>query len=184
MQSARGNALRFMDIRPEQIDIVEIATVLARLPRFTGHYRMDIIEAGYSVAQHSVIVSHLAPDPVAGLMHDVHEFIVGDMGTPLKAQLEDLCPGFRKALYQLTDRIDQAVCEAFLLDPRTLHSQETKIADLKALATEKRDLMAPPPEPWIELPDPAEEVIQPMTTRQARDAFLARFYELELHTRS
>lgn len=73
------------DFRPE---IKEIARSLARIRRFTGHSPL-------SVAQHSVLVSRLVPQrgiyPLAGLLHDAQEAYVGDVSTPVKECIENIC---------------------------------------------------------------------------------------------
>lgn len=180
LQSAVGNAFYYLNPKPEQFDIYEIATVLSKVPRFAGHTKLEF-DGVYSVAQHSVLVSKLCQNPLAGLLHDGHEAYIGDISTPLKNQFEQLQPGFKRALRLLTDTIDSALCEAFHMDSRVLHDQDVKIADLRALATEKRDVMAPEPQPWIYLPEPDSEVIQPMVWQDAREEFLARFHELQPH---
>jgi uncharacterized protein len=177
IQTAKGNAFYFLDPKPEHFDIVEIATVLAKKTRFEGHTSLNF-DGVYSVAQHSVLVSKLAPNKLAGLLHDVHETYVGDWTTPFKVCLEELCPGFRKALGRVTDLIDETFCDHLGIDVRELHSQDVKYADLKALATEKRDVMEHPPIPWLDLPEPDSEIIRPMLWKEARDAFLSRYEEL------
>jgi uncharacterized protein len=103
---------------------------------------------------------------------------MNDLTTDLKHSLEELCPGFKKAFNTLTDLADELVCEKFGITYPMRGDPEIKHADLMALATEKRDIMLPPPLPWIDLPQPAPDVIQPMTEDEARDAFLDRFAAL------
>lgn len=181
LQVARGRSFNYLNPRPEDFNIEEIATALARQTRFAGHMRMDYPEI-YSVAQHSVLVAKLADNKLAGLLHDVHEFVLGDMGTPLKCLYDDLVPGFRKTQNRISDLIDQWVCDCIHFDVRELHSQAIKQADLKALATEKRDIMAACENPWLPLPEPDTEIIQPMTWQQARDAFLECYYTCPFET--
>jgi hypothetical protein len=178
MQTAKGKAFEFLNPNKEHFDIVEIAAVLAKKTRFEGHTSLNF-DGIYSVAQHSVLVSKLAPNKFAGLLHDVHETWVGDWITPFKCQLEDLCPGFRKTLSRVTDTIDECVCEWLGIASDDLHSPAIKHADLRALATEKRDVMEHPPLPWIDLPEPDSEIIKPMTWKEARDLFLAEFERLK-----
>jgi hypothetical protein len=70
-----------LDPRAEDIDIRDIARALSMICRFNGHVR-----AFYSVAQHSVIVSHhVSPDyALYGLLHDAAEAYMGDMSSELK----------------------------------------------------------------------------------------------------
>jgi hypothetical protein len=57
--------------------------------------------------------------------------------------------------------------------------KEVKEADNIMLMTEARDLMAPPPEPWIEAAyQPLTAKIVPWPWRVARDEFLLAFDKL------
>lgn len=69
--------------QPSDIRIDDIAYSLARLIRFNGH------SPGWSVAQHSIIVSQRCPPHLAleGLLHDAAEAYVGDVTRPLKQML-------------------------------------------------------------------------------------------------
>ena len=173
-QTFRGRAFYFMDPEPADFDIEEIATALSRLMRFNGHSKWP-----YSVAQHSVLVSKLCKYPLAGLLHDAHEAYTGDMITSVKWLMEDLCPGFRANWNYVTDTIDAGVIAAFNVGMEFRDNEDVKFADLKALSTERRDLMQIPPMPWIDLPEPANEVIEEMTIGEARRAFLDRYSELQ-----
>lgn len=66
---------------PEDIDIIDIAHALARIPRFNGHIR-----GFYSVANHSIQVAVRCPEDqrLAGLMHDASEAYLCDIPAPIK----------------------------------------------------------------------------------------------------
>lgn len=172
--SAYGYGKYFNFNRPDLYDynIEEIAHALSLICRFTGH-----VKHHYSVAQHSVLVSHLVPREYeyAGLMHDAHEAYVGDVPTPLKRMLPN---------YKLIERdVEQQVQEAFCVLRSGHCKQEVKAADLLALAIEKRDLMPldPDPQQWqvldgINAPDNIK--IAELTPRQAEQLFLDRYEEL------
>lgn len=126
--TATGRYFYFDNPDPETVDILDIATALSRICRFTGH-----TEQPYSVAQHSVYVSYLVPKEYAlqGLMHDASEAYLGDVSSPLKQMLPEY-----KAIER---RVEMAICARFGL-PFPLHPSIKK-ADLQMLVTEKRDLM-------------------------------------------
>lgn len=67
----------------------DIAHSLAMQCRYNGHTKIF-----YSVAEHSVLVSHAVPeeDALWGLLHDAPEAYIGDMIRPLKK----LVPAFRE----------------------------------------------------------------------------------------
>ena len=147
------------------IVVEDIAHGLANCCRFAGHTR-----GFYSVAQHSVLVSRLVPHALAlhGLLHDATEAYLGDLIRPLKRQL----PEYSKieALWweQIAARFGLAVVEP----------SEVKLGDIRALATERRDVVAS--YPWRLKPgiEPHPETIVPLPPLLARIQFLERFVEL------
>lgn len=79
--SASGRVIDIMNPRPDMIDIEDIANALSNMCRFGGHTK-----GFYSVAQHSVIVSRMVPQPqrLEALLHDATEAFVQDIISPLK----------------------------------------------------------------------------------------------------
>lgn len=149
-------------------EIEDIARPLAYQCRFVGNTR-----AFYSVAQHCVLASHLAPPGYAydALMHDAEEAFTGDWPTPWKVRIG--YDAIRAALAPLK----QALARRFgYRHPQPL---AVKLADQRALATELRDLCAPHRVNWRDLPPPAPEPIVPLAPDDALAAFLARFHELQ-----
>ena len=159
---------RYFDfLNPQPLTIGEVAHALSNLCRFTGH-----CTSFYSVAQHSVLVSHLLPDELAaqGLLHDAVEAVMGDMSGPLKR----LFPQYK----ELEHRIEAVVLAGFglpvQLDPRV------KRADLQALRTEQEHLMRKEGGLWTCLDgiEPAPIAITPLCPEAALQVFLARAAEL------
>lgn len=76
-----GRMIDLMDPQPEDIHLHDIAHMLALTNRFSG-----ATYAPYSVAQHSVLASHMADDDAAlyALLHDASEAYLGDIVRPLK----------------------------------------------------------------------------------------------------
>jgi len=142
-----------LDLKPEQVNINDIAHALGHQCRFSGH-----CDWFYSVGQHSyyvsVIIEQLGGTPMdrlCGLLHDATEAYLVDLPSPIKWQL----PEYKIA----EDKAMEAICTHFNLPKnpfgegftgeRTMAAQNTwalvKQADLIALATEARDLMKNPP---------------------------------------
>jgi len=105
-------------------------------------------------------------------MHDAHEAFTGDLVTPLKARL----PRY----VALEERAERSVLARYGI-AYPLHPCVKK-ADLRALMTERRDLM-PPDDPdglwdWAAGIEPWAERIWPRPPRVVRGYFLARYQEL------
>ena len=154
-----GTYFHFLEPERSAIDIETIAHALAHICRFTGH-----TATFYSVAQHSVLVSHLVPPEhaLAGLLHDAAEAYLGDVAAPLKMLLPDY-----KAIEAT---VETAVLGRFGLPGKL--PPEVKEADRLALAIEQRALMPMHDDVWeCELITPTHPVV-------ARRLFMARFFEL------
>ena len=83
-----GRAIELLDAKPEQIDLVDMATMLAAAPRFNGSTASED-GVTISIAQHCVMAADILfartgrrDMGAAGLAHDGHEYIVGDESTP------------------------------------------------------------------------------------------------------
>lgn len=167
----------FSPLAPKSADIVieDIAHALSHQCRFGGHSK-----AFYSVAQHSVLVSHAVPAQYAlwALLHDASEAYLVDVPTPLK--VTDALKGYRavEAVVQRT------IYQRFGLvgdEPAAVHAADRALLILEAEA------LFTPPAPWAAslratftqdgaaLPALA---IQPVDSARAKAGFLKRFAAL------
>lgn len=173
------DADRSVDImRPDwrAIDIRFLAATLARINRYNGRTALPL-----SVAQHSIHVARLLPARLRrhGLLHDGHEAILGDITAPMKAALRLMSPMSRPdPVGALESAWDAAIHRALSL-PWPLSGDDAaliKAADLRALATEMRDLMDIPVNRLPVAPDP--HPLRPMPWAKAEEAFLTEWQRL------
>jgi len=165
--TASARHFNYLDPRPDDIDILDIAQALSNECRFGGH-----TYAFYSVAQHSWLTSHVVPRKYAleALLHDAQEAYIKDIMSPFKRLLPD---------YQVIEaRVDRVVRSCFGL-PSTM-TPEVKRADLILLATERRDLMPHDATPWpiLEGVEPLPRKIVAMQPARAQAIFIKRYVEL------
>ena len=185
-QTLTGRALDFAAPIVEADHLFsEIAHSLSLIARFAGQ-----TDTAYSVAQHSVLMADACEDEIDDplvaaycLLNDGHKAYLGDTPSPTKAALEAewIAVGAEKGLpdtiveaqiardrymrRRIEQRLDTVIHRAAGLPPiddraRTL----VKSYDVRALKTERRDLMTVPPRPW----HPAVEPAQPLALRQGR----------------
>lgn len=145
IQTASGVAFDLIYPRAEDVRAGDLAHALSGINRFGGHLRVS----HYSVAQHSILCAALLWQrtrdrlaSAAALLHDAHEALVGDVATPVKEFLGEgwhvLERGVQLAVHQHFG-VERAMRE---------HRFTLKYADLRALATERRDLMPPHEADW------------------------------------
>lgn len=167
-----------------------LAHSLSQINRFTGHTLRP-----YSVAEHSLLVCDIAAEhgldchgQMLALLHDAHEALCGDATSPVKAALGT-------AWLQLENPLALAVRSAYgLRSTQAQYARCVRFADLRALATERRDLTyfeAGTNLPWPAI-DSAPQAILPMadvqlmehrrtalTWRDWRGLFLDKFHHLQ-----
>lgn len=161
IQTATGLAFDLLDPSPRSVDYRDIAMSLTRQARFLGHTTLAL-----SVASHSLMVRDIALSvarasgicitrmrdlELAAVLHDAHEAYIGDVISPVMG-----IPGIRDILRPVKARIQAAIHQRFHL-PVELPEDFRRIihmADLTALATEKRDLMGECEREWMPLPEP------------------------------
>lgn len=186
IQTYTGRQFWPLDPRPEDVCIEDIAHALALKCRFTGHTKVF-----YSVAEHCVRMSHIVPAELAmaALLHDAAEAYLPDVARPVKRhcgfylpeQSRRVLEGRFASFDEVEARLMVAIVDGLTL-PRCVAqmTDELKTADLVMLATERRDLMAPPPRPWIERENikPLGEQIRPWSPYIAELMFLDRFSDV------
>ncbi|MCZ8186658.1 MAG: HD domain-containing protein [Beijerinckiaceae bacterium] len=183
-----GRRLDLLDPSPLDVEIEDIAHGLARVARWNGQTLGPEI---FSVAQHSLLVDHLAGRlaPQAGrrtrlavLLHDAAEYVIGDMISPFKAVIGDA--------YRETERLVlDAVMRRFGLPaPMTKLAQDlAKRADRAAAYHEATGLAgfeAGEAQQFFGAPMPLDAqgraLLEPWPVGRAEAAFLARFRMLDL----
>jgi hypothetical protein len=185
VQTFTGVKVHPLDPRPEDVRVADVAHALARLCRFTGHVKA----AHYSVAQHSVLASHVVHPAAAllALLHDAAEAYLGDLSRPLKRHLYTVVGVAFEPVKKTEMRLLGVILPAlgWVMPPGPVADwlwAEVDRADEVLLATEARDLMAPLHPDWRHqeangfavLPDR----IVPVGPEQAEALFLARFRDL------
>lgn len=164
-----GICFRPLDPRPEDIRIQDIAHALAHLCRFGGHTRTF-----YSIAQHSVLVSHLCQpeEALCGLLHDASEAYLLDVVRPLKDLAE--FGAYRAA----ESRLQRCIMEQFGMAPEQPAS--VTAADDWMLAIEYRDLMTPALDQYVATPPMhvTVNITESWSPEIAEQKFMSRFERL------
>lgn len=153
-----------------------MASALAKLNRWGGNTIVPV-----SVAQHSVAVRDIFlrrnPDmrsaAIYALLHDGHEYLLGDMTTPMEKALAQRIPDFAIAVEAVKLSIDRAIRAAWNIPHPSgeilaaVHEADTMAAGLEwrmCLPIENGD--SPYPRP------PSAQGIRPLPWPQAEDLFL------------
>jgi 5'-deoxynucleotidase YfbR-like HD superfamily hydrolase len=166
-QTYTGKWVDPLDIHIEDIDIEDIAHSLSLMCRFGGH-----VKEFYSVAQHSVEVSHFCDkeDEFWGLMHDTSEAYLIDIPRPLKSD-----PKFGSFYRETEKQVMQVICNKYHLPSK--QPESVTGADNILLATEIRDLMTKPFPLKINdsIISTLCKKIVPVSPKEAERMFLERF---------
>lgn len=165
MQTATGGMYWPIDPRPEDVNVIDIASSLSKLCRFGGHCKRF-----YSVAEHAVLVSYVVPPELAleALHHDDTEAYLVDVPRPLKRWI----PGYQEIEHQNWVAIAQHFGLPLELDKRV------KEADNTVLLAEKEANMLPSPQAWKELGKAAKVKVQCLPPDEACKLYLDRHFEL------
>ncbi len=161
-----GGKLHFLNPRPEEIRIGDIAHALSLTCRFGGQCR-----SFYSVAEHSIRMVDIVPQEykLLALLHDASEAYLPDLPRPMKATLPDFITMERFILVAIWDKFGVKWFD---------NLDKIKEADNILLATEARDLM-PNTEDWAPLPEPLNERIIPASSIHIEQLFLNRYRGLK-----
>lgn len=171
-QLLSGGALDLVYPSLRDLPLHDILVPLTRIPRFLGHTRVP-----YSVADHSlhcldIARRHMGVTEIGEhldvrtqitlacvLTHDFHEVFIGDLPAPWK-------PLLGEAWKAAEERMAWAVAGRFSLPhpyPEDIEAV-VKRADLTALSTEYRDLLARPSIDWNgALPEPDWRTVSPQS---------------------
>lgn len=166
IETFTGKKFHFLNPTDDQIDIRDIAHSLAFTCRYTGHSRRF-----YSVAEHSILVSYLASDPLAGLLHDASEAYITDIASPIKPHINN----YKELEDMIMERIAKKFGFAYPLDP------DIKDCDSTQLKTEAKYLLKSGGIPWAHLyPTKRPHGITPncWSPEEAEQKFLQRFEEV------
>jgi 5'-deoxynucleotidase YfbR-like HD superfamily hydrolase len=165
--TSTGKHFDLIDPQPDMIDVIDIASALANLCRFSGHCRFY-----YSVAQHSAMASQIVPPEFAmeALLHDASEAYLGDITRPLK----QLLPDYR----QIEHKVEGAIRHRFGLPDA--QSYPVTMADRVMLATERRDLMVSDETDWPILAGitPLANRLIAVNSHRAKTLFMTRLIEV------
>lgn len=161
-----GKQFDFLDPHNSEFDIEDVAHGLAHVCRYAGQCN-DF----YSVAEHSLLVSDMVEEyAFEALLHDASEAFIGDITRPLK----QLVPEFKK----IEAVVEDAVIERFGM--RRDYRAAVKEADLRVLAAEQLQIMAPGCADWAQQAgiEPAPIRVRHLRPSEAKYEFLSRFAKL------
>jgi uncharacterized protein len=160
-QTISGRALTISKPTQREIDVLfDMPEHLARIARWNG----GVIAGGYSVGQHCCHIADAILDETGdaglaavGLLHDAHEFIVGDITTPqaqgfdeIGAELGMGSNAFTAIIAEAKLRADQAIFAAcgVPFPISEYHRRVVKSYDIRMCATEMRQLLPPSVKRW------------------------------------
>lgn len=176
--SVSGSRFWPLDVRPGDINPLDIAKALSNICRYGGH-----VPCFYSVAQHSVLVANQFPlgseERKWGLLHDASEAFITDIPTPLKAHLLTVYvengANCVSHIDTVEEQIHSSIAEFFGLSSRA-PSETVMKADRRVLLTEAKSFF--PDARWEQWAnqcglDPYNLQIHPLSPEEAQLAFLS-----------
>lgn len=176
-----GDIIDLLEPAPEDIRFAEVATRLARMPRYAGGTR-----GPYSVAQHCVAVMECCSRPAQpyALLHGTHVAFTGDTLAPFFRALE-VTIGFdgygrsrlKAALDIVLQPIDRAIHLAAGLNPDVPRSLSDEVKELDAClgGYEIEQLVGIEPEQLNMRRFSTRMILRPWSEAQARKEWLNAF---------
>lgn len=167
IQTYTGRKVFPLDMTTDDVVIMDIAHALSNQCRFAGH-----TDTFYSVAEHSVLVSHFLPDELKlwGLLHDASEAYLVDIPRPIKKLLP--------AYLEIEERVQSVIAERYGLQMPI--PAEVKRIDQAILTDERLSLMGIPPEPWSTDGEPLGAPITGFAPPSAKAAFMTAFNRFKI----
>ena len=161
IQSYSGIGVTPLLLKPLQVSLEDIAHALSLKCRFTGHCAFH-----YSVAQHCLLGAEQLTDPdqkLAFMLHEVSEAYLPDIAAPIKNYVS-MCPenSNESLSWQTIERQHARVVLSTLGVPKLVTavlSEDVRTVDLRMLATERRDIMAPSAVNWNIPANPYHDVM-------------------------
>ena len=180
MVTATGREIYPLHLKPEDVDIEDIAHSLSQQARYNGHCKFP-----YWVGQHSLIISWaLERDgfdraiQLEGLLHDSSEYITGDMTKPMKNSIRTAMREFGKEGWykELEHSIERIIAKKFGLNfpwSRFVEEYDTRIV------IDEKEALFHRTKPWnLSTQGPLLVNIEEWKWDQCKALFLHRFAEL------
>lgn len=203
LETVTGKMIDIDNPHPDQIDIIDIAWGLSRIPRFAGH---TITEVPYNVAQHSLLVAELTDELISGsyvssdptiqediekiwntktgfdlssvtlkaLLHDAAEVYIGDIPSPVKRN-----PQIYDAIKEIEYHLMATIFEKFGLTKMSPEEERViHYADMIARAIEAHAFMQSRGREWNLPPVSLVRLQQfepPMPSLVSYNMFLEKF---------
>jgi hypothetical protein len=137
IETYTGKRFHFLDPKPEEICIKDIAHALSLKCRYSGHCKFF-----YSVGQHSLHVAYLLPEELklSGLLHDAAEAYIPDIPRPIKRHY---------GLEEAENKIISVIADKYNLyfDDMILEVDNTMLSTEAEQLMENKDGWAPLPKP-------------------------------------
>jgi uncharacterized protein len=190
-QSLNGRPIDLVEPKACDVDLRECCEMLANINRWVGSAQQNV-----SVAFHTLIAIDCAEEAIKPwvALHDFHETRIGDFGAPVKLAMIAIAgemggqfsEAMRWTLAEMARRHDVAIhAAAGLPMPTPEQHVRIKVADMRALVTERRDFLAPCPRrfaPEVERAQPATRVYRAGSFGKSPfDIALALYQRLELY---